>query len=1065
LTSNSSFSSYYSNKQDLVVKEKQSLSPALVKYFNTKLKSNNSSNSKSSKISKNGYYLSNNNEFYLDPKDNSNNNNNNINKVDKKLYKTIKKYLDKNKHGNKDVVMIILNDKSLEGNNFSYSRRSSSSSTSSSSSFIGKKYKKKCKKRKHHHHKKSKYSSEKAKNDDKQSRNTNKSKSNKKKNKKEGSKKSKDKAKGHHNLKDKKDKIESALNNVENNNINHRIDHNNNNDNNDSNKSNVNNNNSNHSETKNMKESDLRPSIIVNSSTSLLSFADFSSVKHEEIPKIIIEEVSNSRNEIENTNFETKMNQEEYSNPYIIENIPRSIVNMENSYNESYSSNQSSTKKEETSFIISEEKVPELKITSPIINPIEIRSREINEPPLLSPKMDNIDIIEPIEIKEREIPIIELTLQSNENINNSNINIDSENKIVENSSLLLSLNDEASPPKLKDLIIEVNESSSEAEISNPDDINSSHSTGFFKNNKNLIENISSLPSLRDIDVSHIMTSSVPSCTNIIIDEDNDYLSDEIITESDSINMSKSLVLDYVNTKPKEISFINEESKPSEAYTPSVIKNKQILSKEEPKSSIESTEATKVNSSLDTIGGNNSNVLLKKLSTIEEIMTESPGDTIIENYQVQTDMIKIPEQSLSKEEKEKEKEKKKEKVKISLENESTINNNKTIYNDSMKNIDSTEPVMNKSLNNNTTFVFSLSTIPLIIQHTNNEEIEDKNVGIYGSKSEDKSESENESEGENINKNKNENENENNENCSKESIEKSSLSNKNNTIQSVSKKIKLDDNIIRTSDSILLPSVIATSNSLQSKPQFHGQGPIEFIRSPSPIRQIGSPITRTKSPTPIESRPLSPTPRIISPYIHERQSFKPEFERSNRRIDISKFISSIRSREESLKAKENEFLKIIDEETEKNRVQKDMIRKTSDELDDKIKEVRQLAREVSKHKRILLEQKEANNLLQEELEEEKKQALYLQQQLDSQYELNSKQEQEISYFKEIHNMYLEENQRLQALLMKLTNTKSIQRISPISMPSLTLPPPTSPSISVTSSPKNTILSPVSSVNTLI
>ena len=216
----------------------------------------------------------------------------------------------------------------------------------------------------------------------------------------------------------------------------------------------------------------------------------------------------------------------------------------------------------------------------------------------------------------------------------------------------------------------------------------------------------------------------------------------------------------------------------------------------------------------------------------------------------------------------------------------------------------------------------------------------------------------------------------------------------------------------------------------------------------------------TPTPLNSEPTSNEKPVEPPNLEIKKP-KSESKRKLRKvIDITRFISSIRNREENLKAKENEFLKVIDKETEKNKIQKNMIQKTSDELNDKIKEVRQLTNEVSNHKKILLEQKEANDQLQEELEEEKKETQNLQQQLDSQNELNSRQEQEISYYKEVHNLYLEENQRLQALLSKLKNAQnSTPSLSPPAIPTLTLPPLSSPISVMSSSPINSDISPAS------
>ncbi|OUM69177.1 hypothetical protein PIROE2DRAFT_2871 [Piromyces sp. E2] len=502
---------------------------------------------------------------------------------------------------------------------------------------------------------------------------------------------------------------------------------------------------------------------------------------------------------------------------------------------------------------------------------------------------------------------------------------------------------------------------------------------------------SSLP-LKDEDVTGIV--SAPS-TEIIIDEDNEYFNDEIISESDSINMSKSTVSDYKNDLSEEIQK-KERIYPTSSFTKESV-------------SLESTEATRVNSTTDVNFNDGKDGYHNKLNTIEEVITESPPETIIEDYQISTSIPQelplkksIPtlvNKPLSVDN-----------VNVVSSDNITINNT-TIYNDSMTS-DSTKPVITTEITLNSGIdVLKLkkpvdTTRSFITPPPSPLHIDKENIGKNGN----------------------------------EMIESSPMT-----------PLFREPDIVKASKDISKVEPVtpdATTNN-DSK-----EGQMVLPRTLLP---------RSKSPY-MDNIKVNPIPRInIFPYGHRRSSSGQESDRSNkRRIDISKFISSIRNREESLKAKENEFLKVIDEETEKNKVQKSMIQKTSNELNDKIKEVRQLTREVSNHKKILMKQKEKNDQLQEELEEEKKQAQNLQQQLDSQCELNSKQEKEISYYKEIHNMYLEENQRLQALLLKLTNAKSMMT-SP-SIPSLSLPPPSSPT-SINSPPKNPIISPASSANTLI
>ncbi|ORX61061.1 hypothetical protein BCR36DRAFT_6178 [Piromyces finnis] len=471
--------------------------------------------------------------------------------------------------------------------------------------------------------------------------------------------------------------------------------------------------------------------------------------------------------------------------------------------------------------------------------------------------------------------------------------------------------------------------------------------------------------------------SISSFTEFIKNENSELLTDEIISESDSINLSKSIVSD------NEIDLIKEVQRPDTKY--------YNCSTKEPLS-FESTDNTKVNSSSDIYFYNNETP--NKLSTINEIITESPPETIIENYQLSTSISqKLPS---------------KENIK------NTIN---MIDNSSPNNI----VTDNKTINSTEDYNESINTV------------------------------------------------------SKDSLD-CIFSNYADNL------IKINNGFITPPPSPFHEERNGKNENLNNRAGFSSEMPLLF-ESNTPkennnkIMQVRSGLNlndyevdiphatqfQFKSPF-IDNKRTSTSLRINDfPYINKKASLGQEIYRNyKRKIDVSQFLLGIRNRQENIKAKENEFLRVIDEETKRNEEQKILIKKTSDELNAKMNEIRQLMHKVSNHKRILMKQKEENNHLQEELEEEKKQAKTLQQQLNSQCEINIKQEKEISYYKEIHNIYLEENQRLQALLLKLTNSKSIT--SPY-IPSFSLPPPSSPTPSIDFSQKDLILSPASSSNTLI
>jgi hypothetical protein len=390
--------------------------------------------------------------------------------------------------------------------------------------------------------------------------------------------------------------------------------------------------------------------------------------------------------------------------------------------------------------------------------------------------------------------------------------------------------------------LEFNESLSESDTTNSEN-NTSSVTCSYKSNNDSIDSTSSLPSLKDIDVSHV--TSVPSKTDFIVDEDNNYLSEEIITESDSINVSKSTIYDYSSTTtiPKEIFIVNEESNnTSKEYIPSLNKHRSTYTNEEPKLATESTEATKVNSNI------NDDKLLNEIKPIDENSIENLAEIIIENYQIQTEKVDEPEKSIH------------------------------------------------------------TTLPLTKQDINNSEDERSDVEYRERKNGSEHESENENENESENENNSEWEYNNESTNSKESLEKASSSNKNDNIQILPREIKLEKTTQELDNSTLLPSA---SSSYQSP----------NILQPKPLYEDHPSFKLSKSSSPIDETDYNPIPRFnIFPDSFEGQSFIQEIDKSKRKIDISKFISNIKNREENLKAKENEFLKVIDEETEKNKVQK-------------------------------------------------------------------------------------------------------------------------------------------------
>jgi len=1068
-SSSSKFSNLSSNHSDIsikpIIKEKQAIS----RNNQSKKKPFNEGHSLKKKVSikniinhKNGYYISKDNEFYIDTSSNSKEDNKKD--VNKKLLKLIKKYIDKNNYENKDIVLIILSDKILSDSYLSNSSNSEEKLNNKKRKTI-KKGSKKFEDNINDYNKSnslvfnnsfssdSSISKEKLNNKNKKSFNKIKHKSkneniNKNKcnsaivgdkilsdnsvssssiseEKMDDSKKSKSFNRSDNNkynetnlvaLNDKiiSDKFissslysEEKLDNtkkkgIENNNKEITDKSNNDNSSNSFNKGlNVDNN-----------EKKIREKVKVNSESTNPSFIQIETeVKPKSNPVIdIVNEIESKPSFIINSS----------NIPYFISNLDEDIgskLKVEKSKPVEITNSLSFEPIEVTTREVAS-------LNPEAIKPVEVTTREVTSlnPEPFEPfenkfQEDFVLNSEPMEQKSQEISdprekkSIEVFIVGSESSEDTTrdvtlisepLEVISYNNAVE--SVKENLMDEKKVQIINNLVTkENNDLSNEQEISRKFEIQKDEPS------INISIKSSKLAPSKDIIENNMGSNSFSL-------KDNNYLSDEIITESDSISISQSLISGYDQNLQKENEIITN--------APEMVKIKTKGPK-----SLDSTEATKVNSTfISEINSNNNNSkgYINKLKAIDEVITNSPPETVIEDYQISTTMdIKLPFKSNTPL---KNNIPYKESMDNTLPEHTTINN--ALYNESI-NAELT-PISGQPINTNTTLINDI-TLNNINENLLKNTVDNSKSLIISSPS--------------------------------------ALS-LNKAKHDTNKKIGLTPIISQFKE----PNVLLTTTPKEPKSEVSGleasTQPFSLVKSAN--NEIQKPETKGLSPVLLTDNAVAsmgPVPRInIFPYIYRKPSVSSEGDSRSyqRKIDISKFISSIRNREESLKAKENEFLKVIDEETEKNKAQKNMIQKTSDELNDKIKEVRQLANEVTKHKKILLEQKEANDQLQVELEEEKKQAQSLQKQLDSQYELNSKQEQEISYYKEIHDMYLEENQRLQALLLKLTNVRSSMTSPPeisSSVPSLTLPRPSSP-ISIKNSPsKNPDISPASSAQTLI